>query len=365
MSKLVFWSNIPSHYQRAFYRATQGSMDTLVRYYLPLSEERKMLGWSDTVKPELGEQLVPPLVSEALNTVPDWIDRIHIIPRDIVHAFPRQMAVQLSRQGVSWVAWGERSLRGWKWLATFPLKFWYANLINNYAKGVFAIGDTAIRDYSSWGIQREKIEFLPYVTSIPNKDIIPDPKIAAFTQNAGIVFMFLGVLCKRKGVDILIKAFAKVYNRNSSVCMVLVGNDTTDGYYQRLATRLGVDRAVFFAGPKIPESLNQCLLQADVVVLPSRYDGWGVVLNEGASMGKALIATDACGASEHLIVENYNGFTIPANNVELLAKKMEFYSLCPDSIIDHGNHSRIIFEQFTPDRNVQRLKDAFNKWGIM
>jgi len=365
MSKLVIWINSPSHYQRSFYAALRESMDLVVRYYLPLPEDRKVLGWSDAIQTDSGEEQAPHSIPEALNTVPDWMDRVHIVPRDIIHSFPRQMAVHLSQRDVQWVAWGERSFKGWKWIATYPLKRWYALLVNRHARGVFAIGNTAIKDYSSWGIQRDKIEFLPYVTPIPNKDIIPDPKIAEFTRNAGIVFMFLGVLCKRKGVDILIKAFAEVFKRNSSARLVLVGNDASKGYYKRLATGMGVERAVLLAGPKSPDSLYQCLTLADVVVLPSRYDGWGVVLNEGASMGKALIGTDACGASDHLIVENYNGFNIPAANVELLAEKMEFYSQKPDSVIIHGNHSSIIFEQFTPERNVQRLQDAFVKWGII
>jgi glycosyltransferase involved in cell wall biosynthesis len=100
------------------------------------------------------------------------------------------------------------------------------------------------------------------------------------------------------------------------------------------------------------------LQRCDVLVLPSRHDGWGVVLNEAASLGKALIASDACGGAHHLIVPQLNGFRFPSGDIAALAAAMQTYCADPALCARHGAESLRIFADFTPERNAQRLADA-------
>ena len=69
-----------------------------------------------------------------------------------------------------------------------------------------------------------------------------------------------------------------------------------------------------------PPGIAQWLRRADVLVLPSLFDGWGAVLNEGASAGKALISTTECGAAWHLIRHGDNGFRVQAGSEKALAQ---------------------------------------------
>ena len=85
-----------------------------------------------------------------------------------------------------------------------------------------------------------------------------------------------------------------------------------------------------------------------VFVLPSRFDGWGVVLNEAASMGLALIGSDRSDASYHLIRPGVNGFQVRAGNVESLRSAHLAYVRNPWFAEKHGEASLTIAEDFTP-----------------
>jgi glycosyltransferase involved in cell wall biosynthesis len=99
-----------------------------------------------------------------------------------------------------------------------------------------------------------------------------------------------------------------------------------------------------------------------VLVLPSRFDGWGVVLNEGASMGLALISTGHCGAAYHLIQPGENGIRVNAGSVESLAAAMAAYTRNPELAAKHGRESVRISREYSPERNAKRFVAALETW---
>ena len=72
-------------------------------------------------------------------------------------------------------------------------------------------------------------------------------------------------------------------------------------------------------------------MAADLFVLPTRYDVWGLVINEAMSFGLPIITTDMCIAGMELVVDGFNGFIVPVGNVEELRDRM-VYVLSDDSI---------------------------------
>jgi len=99
-----------------------------------------------------------------------------------------------------------------------------------------------------------------------------------------------------------------------------------------------------------------------VFVLPSRFDGWGMVLNEAASLGKALISTEKCGAAHHLIRQRENGFRIPAGDVEALSEAMIRYVIDPELVKRHGKRSTELFAECTPEENALNFQKILEEW---
>ena len=170
-------------------------------------------------------------------------------------------------------------------------------------------------------------------------------------------FVYVGTLERRKGTDVLLKAFARMDDRDSR--LVLIGLDKSSGRYHDLADRLGVADRVRFVGAIPSDRVGDEIGQSDVLVLPSRFDGWGAVLNEGASAGLPFIGTDMCGASFHAIEEGVNGFVVRRSKVRPLQQAMDTYAASPELRREHGIASAKRFDEvLSPEANVRRLVAA-------
>jgi glycosyltransferase involved in cell wall biosynthesis len=88
---------------------------------------------------------------------------------------------------------------------------------------------------------------------------------------------------------------------------------------------------------------------ADVFVLPSRSETWGMVLNEAAEAGLALVASEAAGAAHDLIQPGINGYLVPPDDPDALAAALR--RVGEDAVwrSSAGWHSRELAERFTPE----------------
>jgi len=352
--KLLIWNNVPTHHLSAFFGALrERDFDLQVHYFDHLCERRTRLGWRAPAVLPPGERYVEPAV-RSLRYCPDWQERTHIIT-GYRPTFLLRLATLLSMRGVRWLHWSEPSRPRLEAVVKYPIKRLYGMLVDRYALGALAIGECARRDFRRWGIRDEKIRFLPY--SVP---AIPPAQGDMTPPSTGIRFLYLGEQHPRKGIDVLLKAFQGVLQFDATARLDIVGSDRTHGRYARLAQRLGISHAVRFAPSVEASRISSVLLACDVVVLPSRFDGWGVVLNEAASAGKALVSTEGCGAAHHLIEPGVNGFRVPACDSEALANAMLEYCRDRGLAARHGAASRGIFDRFTPERNAIRLGEALD-----
>jgi glycosyltransferase involved in cell wall biosynthesis len=219
----------------------------------------------------------------------------------------------------------------------------------------------AIEDFLSWGIRREKLAFLPYSTpDLPGK-AAPDPACASWKGAGHHSFIYVGSLYRRKGVDLLLKAFSGLRN-SKGWRLILVGDDRTGGAYGREAEGLGILDRVLFRGVVRFAEMPSVLAAGDVFVLPSRQDGWGVALNEAATLGLALVGSDRAGASHHMIRPGVNGFVVQGGSMSSLAAAMQVYVDRPELVAVHGARSREIVREFSAGANAERLLQILDSW---
>ena len=93
-------------------------------------------------------------------------------------------------------------------------------------------------------------------------------------------------------------------------------------------------------------------------VLPSAWEPWGFVLNEGMEFGLPLIVSGAVGAGPDLVRQGENGFVFPTGSVNVLAEKLEV--LIRDEALRKkmGEASRKIIEDFSPENWAKGVKRA-------
>lgn len=243
-----------------------------------------------------------------------------------------------------WMFWGEKlGARSRKHdLLTAPL---------HRASGIAAIGTWAERDYAA-RFPKTPVFNIPY-----HCDLTPfaaEPK--APREPGTITFLFCGQMIARKGLDYLLTAFAAL---PENARLLLVGREAE--LPQLLANLTpSVRERVHYAGFQAPDALPKFFAQADAFVLPSRYDGWGVVVNQALGAGLPIIASDQVGAAHDLVSEGKNGFIFSAGDATSLTAAMLRYLTNSDLAATHGEASRAMHHEWTPARGAERWARALH-----
>jgi glycosyltransferase involved in cell wall biosynthesis len=134
------------------------------------------------------------------------------------------------------------------------------------------------------------------------------------------VFLFCGSLIVRKGVDLLARAFVRLASEMCNAKLKIVGEGELRQTVEE--TLAPVRDRVEFVGFKDWNELPREYASADVLCVPSRYDGWGLVVPEGLASGLPVIGTNRMGAALEFIETGRNGWLIPAADEEALFEAM-------------------------------------------
>jgi glycosyltransferase involved in cell wall biosynthesis len=203
------------------------------------------------------------------------------------------------------------------------------------ASGYFVPGRASADYVRSFGVPEELIAEAPNAVDAATF-------AAAAGDRAGraeCTFLYVGRLDPEKGLDLLLRAFREVPGR-----LVLVG---TGGEEARLHEH--ADGRVRFAGAATQEEVAAAYAEADVFVLPSRSEPWGMVLNEAAAAGLPIVTTEEVGAAEDLVEEGENGFRVPAGDEQALAQALRRLAEDEPFRLRAGERSRELVARFTPE----------------
>lgn len=133
--------------------------------------------------------------------------------------------------------------------------------------------------------------------------------------------LFVGALNERKGVTALLRAFALVAQQHPLARLVLVGEGPLQAELETLAQRLGIRARVEFGGFKQPRDLPAAYASADVFVLPSLEDTFGVVVVEAMACGVPVVCSQFAGAASHLI-DRANAFIVDPEDTHHMADRI-------------------------------------------
>jgi len=151
--------------------------------------------------------------------------------------------------------------------------------------------------------------------------VIP-PALRALPVPTGVRecrIVFIGRLHRVKGVDVLLRAYARVRPAWPGWRLTLIGDGPEKEALGRLSRELGVENDVEFLEPVL--EVEHWMARAGLVVLPSRSEAFGNVLLESMAMGAAVISTD-CAGPMSLIADGENGRIVPADDEAALAAAM-------------------------------------------
>ena len=184
------------------------------------------------------------------------------------------------------------------------------------------------------------------VIAIPNP--LPfSPKRLSTQENKKVVAV--GSLNYNKGYDLLLRAWSIVERNNPDWSLDIYGKDNAGGEYQKLSETLFLS-SVRFHEPIA--SIQEAYSDASIHVLPSRSEGFGMVIIEAMSCGLPSVSFDCPSGPRDIITDGRDGFLVEAENYSLLADKLSGLMNDPEKRILMGQEALKKAALYAPSRIV-------------
>jgi glycosyltransferase involved in cell wall biosynthesis len=346
--RAAFISVVPSPYQRDLFAALarRGDIDLRV-FYLEKSApdspwpEKPLQPYETILR---GGWLPFGNARVHFNMPPRGLRKFDVVVMNTLMSATAQWLMRTTLRGQRWMFWGERFTgagRAHRVLSA-PLA---------RASAIAAIGTLAVGGYAA-RFPGVPVRNIPYHCELGGFLSLPRP------GNAEPVILFCGQMIVRKGVDLLLEAFAQVKNAR----LLLVGREAE---LPALLARLpdSARARIEYAGFQPPEELPRFFSRADVFILPSRHDGWGVVVNQALAAGLPLLCSDAVGAAHDLIEQNKNGVMFRAGSAEAIREALQRVTADRGLREQWGENSRTLAAEWTPERGAEKWAALFRELG--
>jgi glycosyltransferase involved in cell wall biosynthesis len=315
MTRAVFWQNRPSIHQAALIRAVGDTLGTLsvVVIEQPLDRQRIEHGWTF---PDYGDSSVI--------VAPSDDDRRHLersLAGAAIHVFSGLGVYPATARSMTRLAAFGRAgdavrlvfAEPWSESARRRAKYRLARLrYRGCVDGVLACGPVGVRQYRGIGFCKSKVLEFGYFLDVSN---MPTANVAGGGAGRAEPFRvaFIGSLDARKRPDWVLRALSDFRGRDWS--LDIVGTGPHRDKLRRLAGELGLGDRVRWRGVLPNGDVAALLVASDVLVLPSRHDGWGAVVNEALGTGTPVIVSDAAGASV-LVAGSMRGSVFRSGSLE-------------------------------------------------
>ena len=332
----------------------------LKRDYLVHIPEVKVHAFSSWVN-LAGFQVTPGITSKAKEEIKS-LDVIHLhnyrtFQNVVVHHYAR-------KYGIPYVIQAHGSLTTFfqkRWLKRIFDTVWGYGLLRDAAK-VIAVTLTEAEQYKSMGISEDRIKIVPNGINLSEFENLPQR--GEFRRKYGLdpnlkIVLYLARINKIKGPDLLVRSFAELSGEMTDVKLVIAGPD--DGYLpilKKLLKELGVEEKVIFTGPLYERDKLEAYTDADVYVLPSRYETFPITVLEVCACGTPVIVTDRCGIAD--VIDGQAGLVVKHDKDQL--RDTILHLLSDDALRrELGEKGKILVrEKFNWEKITEQVESVYN-----
>ena len=275
------------------------------------------------------------------------------------------------RRGVPVFIWGDSNILGDNPVGLKKLvKKAVLTPIISGADGILACGSLGRRYFERYGADPARIYPFPNEPDYEQIAAVPEREVARVAAEFGLDrgrrrIVFSGRLVEAKRPDLALDAFARLAGERPEWDLLLLG----DGPLREpLQKRLPPDLAprVTWTGFLDDQAAVSALYRlCDVLVLPSDYEPWALVINEAAAAGLALVCSDVVGAAPELVKAGRNGLTFPAGDLDALTRALR-EATAPGRVDDLKAASAGVLAEWRREADpVDGLRRALTDAGVL
>jgi glycosyltransferase involved in cell wall biosynthesis len=299
MKIVVFWQPFPSMIQAPAIKALNEmeNVHCICFFSSDVPPARRAMGWNEpdfgnAEKRFVGKENYGEVVKETVGKYPE---AVHVVSSAGSYSLLTKVLFSIlkrhssARIAILSEAGNLSSIRGWVGLLRARL---ILGRIGSSLKCVITYGEIGRRYFKRAGIAANRTVLTAYQASETFE--VPRARQTESPSNA-IRILFVGQLVHRKGVDILIRACSLL--SAESFMLTIVGGGQEEFQLRKLASRLRLSQ-IRWLGKMANIELPGLYLRNDLLVVPSRFDGWAAVTNEALLSHLPVIISNACGSAD-------------------------------------------------------------------
>ena len=227
-----------------------------------------------------------------------------------------------------------------------------------------AESQVGVNEYKGYGLPDDKITVIAPPMDTSEFAVLPPKGIFRQKHNLGDkrLVMSLGRINWIKGIDFLVESFAVLAKTRDDAVLVIIGND--DGYQtilEKLIEKLGIREKVLFAGFLGGQNKLEALIDADMVVQPSRYEQGIRVPFEAMLCNTPVIVTKDMGPGE-VIARSDSGYLVEYGNVSQLKDLIQYILENPAAaMVKTRKGQDYIEEHFSLNKGSEKYVDLYRR----
>jgi glycosyltransferase involved in cell wall biosynthesis len=211
-------------------------------------------------------------------------------------------------------------------------------------------------------IYKIPIDKIITIPSAVNSSLLNDVSLKdAESRPSYPVILYVGRLAPRKGVHYLLQAMPHIIKHFPKVRLLVVGAGPLENYLKDLSRRLSLQNSVTFLGYVSDERIRKLLALADVVVVPSIFEGCPLVLLEAMATGKPVVASAVQGIPE-VVKHDFSGLLVNPGNIREIEQTI--IRLMKDKkFADYlGENARqTIIKDYSWEKIARRTQEVYEK----
>ena len=261
----------------------------------------------------------------------------------------------LGRGATPWVYMNEPPRPRNRMVSTF--KSLLLQFVLQRAWGIIGMGERAVAMYRTLLHDDRPMASIPYYIhledffSLPITDELADGQVLQFFTCCQMIHL--------KGLDVLLKACKDLKGTNWR--LTLVGDGPLRRRLEKEFIKHFSNERINFIGEVSYDKRHLSFADKHVFILPSRWDGWGMVVPEALAAGLPVISTDRVTSAHEFIRHGENGFIIPSEDPKALADKMNWFIQNRESIPLMGLAARKSMQDYRPELGAQRMVGFLSK----
>ncbi len=180
-------------------------------------------------------------------------------------------------------------------------------------------------------------------------------------ESNNTILLSVSNLVKTKGIDINLKAFARLVKKHPQLQYWIIGDGPEREKLQQLANILEVSVSVRFLGRQSHSKVMEYMAMCDIFSLPSWQEGFGVVYLEAMAHGKPVIGCRGEGI-EDFVEDGKTGILVEPRNVEDLIRAIDFLLTNPGEAKIIGQRAReVVLNNYTWDNNAEKTIEVYRE----